>query len=133
AELTNRALDQAWSFGAETSVMRPAVGLRADGDLRILSLADGTEIATRAVVLATGARYQRLDVPGIDAFIGAGVFYGGGITEAQTVEGQHVFVAGAGNSAGQAAVHLSKYARQVAMLVRGASLAATMSDYLIKE
>lgn len=133
AELTNRALDQAWSFGAETSVMRPAIGLRAEEDYRILSLADGSELKTYAVVLATGAHYQRLDIPSIDSLIGAGVFYGGGITEAQTVEGQHVFVAGAGNSAGQAAVHLAKYARQVTMLVRGTGVAASMSDYLIKE
>ena len=132
SELCIRALDQAWSFGAETSVLRPATGLRVEGDLRILSLADGTEIAARAVLLATGARYQRLGIPALEALVGAGVFYGGGVTEAQAMEGQHVYVIGAGNSAGQAAVHLAKHAKRVTMLVRGGSLAASMSDYLVR-
>lgn len=79
-----------------------------------------------------GANYQRLGIPNLEALVGAGVFYGGGITEAQAMVGQHVFVAGGGNSAGQAAVHLAKYAEQVTMMVRGSSLAASMSDYLIQ-
>ncbi|MFI5896601.1 FAD-dependent oxidoreductase [Actinoplanes sp. NPDC051513] len=132
AELTNRALDQAWSFGAETSVLRPATGLRTDGSDLFVAFADGTEITTRAVVLATGASYQRLGIPGLESLVGAGVFYGGGITEAQAMEGQHVYVVGAGNSAGQAAVHLAKYAQRVTILVRGGALDATMSDYLVK-
>jgi thioredoxin reductase (NADPH) len=132
ADLCNRALDQAWSFGAETSVLREVTGLRVDSDQLKLGLADGAEVTARAVVLATGATYQRLGVPRLEALIGAGVFYGGGITEAPTMAGQHVFVVGAGNSAGQAAVHLARYARQVTMIVRGAGLVASMSDYLVK-
>ncbi len=133
ADLTNRALDQAWSFGAETSVLREAIDLRAEGRDRVLVFANGTEIVSRTIILAMGASYQRLGIPSLEGLVGAGVFYGGGITEAQAMEGQHVFVAGAGNSAGQAAVHLAKYARQVTILARGGSLAASMSDYLVKE
>jgi thioredoxin reductase (NADPH) len=130
AELCIRALEQAWSFGAETSVLRPATSVRVEGDLRILALADGTEIAARAILLATGARYQRLGIPGLEALVGSGVFYGGGITEAQAMEGEHVYVIGAGNSAGQAALHLAKHAKRVTMLVRGGALGASMSEYL---
>jgi thioredoxin reductase (NADPH) len=132
AELCNRALDQAWSFGAETSVLREATRLRADGDLRVLSFANGTEIASRAVVLAMGAAYRRLGVPGLEALVGAGVYYGGGISEAQAMEGRPVLVVGAGNSAGQAAVHLAKFAERVTLVVRGTGL-ASMSDYLVRE
>jgi thioredoxin reductase (NADPH) len=133
AELTNRSLDQAWSFGVETSVMRQAIDLRAEGRDYVLALADGTAIMSRAVVLAMGASYQRLGIASLEALVGAGVFYGGGVTEARLMEGQHVFVAGAGNSAGQAAVHLAAYAKQVTMIVRGSKLAGRMSDYLVKE
>ncbi len=132
AELCSRALDQAWSFGAETSVLRPATDVRRDGDDRVVVLADGTQIRTRAVVLATGASYQRLGVPSLESLVGAGVFYGGGITEAQAMEGAHAYVVGAGNSAGQAAIHLAKHAEQVTMIVRGGALGASMSDYLVK-
>lgn len=133
ADLTNRALDQAWSFGAETSVLRQAIDLRMEGNKRVLVLADGSHLVSRAVILATGASYQRLGIAKLEALVGAGVFYGGGVTEAPAMEGQHVFVAGAGNSAGQAAVHLAKYAKRVTMLVRGSSLASSMSDYLVQE
>jgi thioredoxin reductase (NADPH) len=133
ADLCNRAVEQAWAFGAEIAVMHVATGLRAEGRDRVLALADGTEVTARAVVLATGASYQRLDVPGLDALVGAGVFYGGGVSEAQAMEGRHVYVAGGGNSAGQAALHLAKYAERVTMVVRGATLGAGMSDYLVKE
>lgn len=133
ADLASRALDQAWSFGAETSVLREASGLRAAGNERVLSFANGTQIASRTVVLAMGAHYQRLGIPSLEALVGAGVYYGGGITEAQAMAGQQVFVAGGGNSAGQAAVHMAKYAAHVTVLVRGSSLAASMSDYLVQE
>ena len=132
AELCNRALDQAWSFGAETSVMREVTGLRLEGDHRIVACADGVQITTRTVVLATGATYRRLGKPRIEALVGAGVFYGGGIIEAPAMAAQHVYVVGAGNSAGQAAVHLARYAERVSVVVRGGSLATTMSDYLVK-
>jgi thioredoxin reductase (NADPH) len=130
AELCSRALDQAWSFGAETSVLRPAIDIRTRGSDRVVVLADEAEIATRTVILATGAHYQRLGVPKLETLVGAGVFYGGGITEAQAMEGAHVYVVGAGNSAGQAAIHLAKHAERVTMLVRGGALRASMSDYL---
>jgi len=133
AALTNRALDQAWSFGAETSVVREAVDLQVDGHNRILVFSHGKPIVSRTIVLAMGASYERLGIPNLEALVGAGVFYGGGVTEAPALTGQHVFVVGAGNSAGQAAVHLAKYARQVTMVARGSSLAASMSDYLVKD
>jgi thioredoxin reductase (NADPH) len=132
AELCNRALDQAWSFGAETSVMREVTELRTAGDHHVVALADGAEITARTVVLATGANYQRLGIPRVEALVGAGVFYGGGITEAPALAGQQVYVVGAGNSAGQAAVNLAKYAQRVTMIVRSGGLGATMSDYLIR-
>ena len=132
ADLCNRALDQAWAFGAETSVLREVADLQVGPDQVTLRLADGEEVTARAVVLATGASYQRLGVARLEALVGAGVFYGGGITEGPAMTGERVFVVGAGNSAGQAAVHLAKYARQVTMIVRGAGLAASMSDYLVK-
>ncbi len=133
AELTNRALDQAWAFGTETSVLRQAIDLRMSGSEHVLVFSNGTEIVSRAVVLAMGASYQRLGIPHLEALVGSGVFYGGGVTESQAMAGQHVFIAGAGNSAGQAAVHLAKYARRVTMIVRGSSLASSMSAYLVKE
>jgi len=132
AELCSRALDQAWSFGAETSVLRQVTDVRLDGDDRVVDLDNGTRIRTRAVVLATGASYQRLGVPSLESLVGVGVFYGGGITEAQAMEGAHVYVVGAGNSAGQAAIHLAKHAHRVTMIVRGGALGASMSDYLVR-
>jgi thioredoxin reductase (NADPH) len=132
AELCNRALDQAWSFGAETSVLREVTELRTRGDHHVVVLADGAEITARSVVLATGASYLRLGIPRVEALVGAGVFYGGGITEAPALTGQDVYVVGAGNSAGQAAVNLAKYAQRVTMIVRGDGLGATMSHYLVR-
>jgi thioredoxin reductase (NADPH) len=132
AELCSRALDQAWSFGAETSVLRSASGIRESGTDRGVVLADDTEIMTRAVILATGATYQRLGIPSLEQLVGAGVFYGGGTTEAQAMDGAHAYVVGAGNSAGQAAIYLARYADQVTMIVRGGVLGASMSDYLVQ-
>ncbi len=132
ADLCNRALDQAWSFGAETSVMRAVSDLRAEESQRSVVLTDATQVAARAVVLATGASYRRLGIPRVEELVGAGVFYGGGITEAPAMVGEQVYVVGAGNSAGQAATHLARYADRVGMIVRGSGLAATMSDYLVK-
>ena len=101
ADLCNRALDQAWSFGAETSVVREVTALRADGEELALVLRDSTELRARTVILAIGATYQRLEVPRLEALVGAGVFYGGGITEGPAMADRHVFVVGAGNSAGK--------------------------------
>jgi thioredoxin reductase (NADPH) len=132
-ELARRAQDQAWLFGAEFATFRDVIGLYTDQDKRILSLASGEEIVTRSVILAMGAAYRRLGIPDLEAMVGAGVFYGGTVTEAQAMRGQQVFVAGAGNSAGQAAIYLAKYADHVTLLVRGSSLVTSMSDYLIKQ
>jgi thioredoxin reductase (NADPH) len=132
-ELARRAQDQAWLFGAEFAAFREVTGLHVDQDKRILSLSSGEEIVARSVILAMGAAYRRLGIPDLESLVGAGVFYGGTVTEAQAMRGQQVFVAGAGNSAGQAAVYLAKYADRVTLLVRGSSLATSMSDYLVKQ
>src|SRR5215831_1666407 len=132
-ELTARATQQAMLFGAHFVYGNPATSLAVDGDLRVVGLEDGSQVRSRAVVIATGVTYRRLAVPGLDSLVGAGVFYGAGTAEAQAVTGKSVFVVGGGNSAGQAALHLSKYARRVTIVVRSESLAASMSDYLIRE
>jgi thioredoxin reductase (NADPH) len=133
AELANRAAEQAWLFGATFVYMRRVTGLRREGGGLVVSLSCGNEVKARAVIIATGASYRRLDVPSLEALHGTGVFYGTAVSEAQSVQGQEVYVAGAGNSAGQAVMHLSKYASRVTLLARGDSLAASMSEYLIKE
>jgi thioredoxin reductase (NADPH) len=132
-ELAQRAYQQAWTFGAHLVYGNPAVSLSADGDMRIIGLADGTTVASRAVIIATGVSYRRLDAPRLDALARAGVFYGAATTEAQALAGKRAFVVGGGNSAGQAALHLSRYARQVSLLIRSNALAASMSRYLIRE
>jgi thioredoxin reductase (NADPH) len=133
AELAERAYEQAWMLRAEFVYGQRAVGLRAAGPDRVVALGDGSQAASRAVVLATGVRYRRLGVPGLEALTGAGVFYGAAASEAQAMQGQEVYVVGGANSAGQAAVHLARYASQATMLVRGSSLATSMSDYLIRQ
>jgi thioredoxin reductase (NADPH) len=132
-DLANRALEQAWLFGANLILSQKATGLRTDGDRRLVQLADGIEVAAGAVVVASGVAWRRLGVPELEALVGAGVFYGAAGAEARAMDGQDVFVVGAGNSAGQAALHLAKYAASVTLLVRGPDLAQSMSDYLIQE
>jgi thioredoxin reductase (NADPH) len=132
-ELATRAYEQAWSFGAEFVFTREAAGLVAKEAERIVTLAGGSEIRARTVVIATGVAYNRLDVDGAEALLGKGIFYGAATTEARALAGHHVFIVGAGNSAGQAALHLARYAATVTMLVRGDSLAASMSDYLVRQ
>ena len=132
-DLANRALEQAWLFGANLVLSQRATGLRADGPKRLVQLSDGDEVAAEAVVVASGVSWRRLGVPRLEALVGAGVFYGAAGAEARAMEGQEVFVVGAGNSAGQAALHLAKYAASVTVLVRGPDLAANMSDYLVQE
>jgi thioredoxin reductase (NADPH) len=107
-------------------------GLRAVDGKRVVRTSRGEEVMARAVVVASGVDWRQLDVPGLDALTGAGVFYGAGMGEARALDGETVFVVGAGNSAGQAAVHLAEHAKSVTLLVRGASLGASMSDYLIR-
>jgi thioredoxin reductase (NADPH) len=132
-DLAVRAYTQAWNFGAEYVYGSPATGLRADGSQLTVTLAGGSEVCSRAVIVATGMAYRRLAIPALDALTGAGVFYGAAATEGRAVKDREVFVVGGANSAGQAAVHLARYAAQVTVLVRGQSLADTMSDYLIRE
>jgi thioredoxin reductase len=131
--LTREAWQQAWLFGTMFVFMRQVEGLsRADGHYR-LRLSDGGALTARTVIVATGATYRRLGVPSLEALRGQGVFYGAGVSEAPAMHGGNVFVIGGGNSAGQAAMHLAKWAAQVTVLVRGQSLAHSMSDYLIRE
>jgi thioredoxin reductase (NADPH) len=132
-ELARRITEQALLFGTNLYMMRSATGLRSDGHHHIVTLSDGAEVVSRTVVLAMGVAYRRLAIPALEALSGAGVYYGAALAEDQAMQGQHVFVIGGGNSAGQAAVHLARYAARVTMLVRGESLAASMSNYLIQE
>jgi thioredoxin reductase (NADPH) len=133
AELAARALEQALLFGTEMVYGSAAVGLAHDGDTYIVTLDDGDVVPGNAVVIATGVSYRRLGIPSLEALNGAGVFYGAATAEAPSLRGRDAYVVGGGNSAGQAAVHLARYARQVTILVRGDSLAASMSEYLVTE
>ncbi len=133
ADLALRAQDQAISLGAEFLIMREVTGLAPSGNEWTVALEGDTAIRTRAVLVATGVAYHRLEVDGLDALVGKGVFYGAATAEAPALAGQDIFLVGAGNSAGQAAVHLARYAATVTLLVRGRSLSASMSDYLIKQ
>ena len=132
-DLSRRAVAQASRFGAEILTPLEATGARAEGPYRFVALTDGSEVSCHALLIATGVSYRKLDVPGVESLTGAGVYYGAAITEALACRDRDVFVLGAGNSAGQAAIHLSRYASSVTMLVRGASLATTMSQYLVSQ
>jgi thioredoxin reductase (NADPH) len=132
-ELAAQAYTQAWLFGASFDLARHATGLRRAGKELVVALSDGTEVMGRTVLIATGVSYRHLEVPSLEALQGAGVFYGAAVTEARATEDREVHVVGGGNSAGQAAMYLSKYASKVTLLVRSASLAASMSEYLITE
>jgi thioredoxin reductase (NADPH) len=133
ARLAQETWRQAWTFGTTFLYMRQAQNLSTkDGHYR-LRLSDGGVLTSRTVVIATGATYQRLGIPRLEDLQGRGVFYGAATSEAPAMRGRTVFVAGGGNSAGQAALHLAKWADQVTMLVRAKSLAGTMSDYLIRQ
>ena len=132
AALTQRAYQQAWLFGAKFVFSREATALRVDGDGKRLALSDGREIGARAVVVATGAAYRRLDVPELERFVGSSIFYTT-FGETRLVRGLDVAVVGGGNSAAQAVVHLARFARSVTLIVRGDSLARTMSDYLVQQ
>jgi thioredoxin reductase (NADPH) len=131
-DLANRALEQAWLFGANLVLAQRATGLRVDGRRRLVRLSDGGEVEAEAVVVASGMSWRRLGVPRLEELVGAGVFYGAAGAEARAMEGQEVFVVGGGNSAGQAALHLARYAASVTLVVRGPTLAANMSDYLVR-
>ena len=133
SDLAFRAVAQARRFGVEILSPQEAKSVRVDGPYRYLKLGDGHEISCHALLLATGVQWRSLDVPGIERLQGAGVYYGGGASEAISCKGETVYVIGGANSAGQAAMHFSKFAEKVVMLVRGTSLASTMSHYLIEQ
>jgi len=130
ADLAQRAYQQAWVFGTRFLLMREAVELLPGTRHHTLRTADGTEIEAGAVVLASGVSYRRLEIPVLAGLEGAGVFYGASATEAKALAGREVFVVGGGNSAGQAAMHLCRYANAVRLVVRGPTLGDSMSDYL---
>ena len=131
AELAQRAYQQAWIFGTRFVLMREAMRLTCEPGRHVVEISDGGEVSARALVLATGVSYRRLGAPGLEELAGSGVYYGASVAEASGLTGEDVYVVGGGNSAGQAAMHLAKYARRVTMIVRGPSLASTMSRYLI--
>jgi thioredoxin reductase (NADPH) len=133
SQLTDRARRQAAKFGAEVLTARDVVAIGARGSARVVRFGDGSEIAAHAVVLATGVSYRSLDAPGIAELTGRGVFYGSAATEAPACRGEDVYIVGGANSAGQAAVFFARHAATVTLLVRGSSLEASMSTYLIKQ
>ncbi len=132
-DLARRAVAQARRFGVEILAPQTVIGMRTEGSYRIIKLADNSEISCHALMIATGVQWRRLDAPGIDRLQGAGVYYGGGTTEALSCKGEIVYVVGGANSAGQAAMNFAKYAGKVVILVRGDSLSSTMSQYLIDQ
>jgi thioredoxin reductase (NADPH) len=133
AKLTQETWQQAWAFGTTFLYMRQAQNLtRKDGYYR-LRLSDGSVLTCRTMVIATGAAYRRLGIPHLEELHGRGVYYGAAASEAPAMHGRNVFVTGGGNSAGQTALHMAKWASQVTILVRAQSLADTMSDYLIRQ
>ena len=132
-DLARRAVVQAQRFGVEILAPQEAVNVRTEGSYRIIKLVDGNEISCHALMIATGVQWRRLEAPGMDRLQGAGIYYGGGATEALSCKGEQVYVVGGANSAGQAAMNFAKYADSVVILVRGSSLSATMSQYLIDQ
>src|SRR3989441_71584 len=132
-DLARRAVFQAQRFGVEILAPQEAVGVRTEGSYRIIKLVDGNEISCHALMIATGVQWRRLEAPGIDRLQGAGIYYGGGATEALSCQGEIVYVVGGANSAGQAAMNFARYAERVIILVRGESLSSTMSQYLIDQ
>jgi thioredoxin reductase (NADPH) len=132
-QLTERARRQAGKFGAELLTTRVVDRLEVRGSSRVVRFEDGSEIAAHSVVLATGVAYRRMEAPGVDELVGAGVYYGSAATEQQACTDQDIFIVGGANSAGQAAVFFARVARSVTLLVRGKSLEASMSQYLIEQ
>lgn len=130
-DLARRAVAQARRFGAEILAPMEAASYSSSNGYHLVHLSNGSTVASQALLVATGVQYRLLDVAGADRLAGAGLFYGAAITEALNVRGEDVFVVGGGNSAGQAALYLARYAKSVTLLVRGPSLADTMSQYLI--
>lgn len=132
-DLAYRACEQAWLFGANMAFAQEAVEFRPSGSEHVIRVAGGEEILARTVILAPGISWRRLEIPKLEALLNSGVFYGAAAGEAKAMQDKHVTIIGAGNSAGQAAMHLARYAASVTILVRGKSLASSMSEYLITE
>jgi thioredoxin reductase (NADPH) len=133
ADLARRAVAQARRFGVEILTPQEVNRLRVEAGSKFITLADGTEIGAKSLIIATGVSYRRLEVPGMERVQGAGVYYGAAMTEAASCRGEDVYIVGGANSAGQAAMFFSQYARRVILLVRGKSLEASMSQYLIDQ
>ncbi|MFF0061751.1 FAD-dependent oxidoreductase [Streptomyces sp. NPDC005279] len=131
-DLMEQTCEQAWLMGAHIVFAQQAIALERRGDRPVVHMLDGSEVSARAVLIATGADWRRLGVPGLEALVGSGVFYGTAVGESRAMRDQDVFIVGAGNSAGQAAVHLAKHARTVTLVVRGDSLAKSASAYLVR-
>lgn len=132
-DLARRGVAQARRFGVEILAPQEARAVRVEGPSRMVKLADGSELGCKVLLLAMGVSYRKLDVPGAERLQGRGVYYGSAMTEAMACQGEDVYIIGGANSAGQAAMYFSKYARQVVMLVRGESLSTSMSQYLIDQ
>ncbi|MGD0941914.1 MAG: FAD-dependent oxidoreductase [Terracidiphilus sp.] len=132
-DLARRAVAQARRFGVEILSPQQVTGVNVEGASKIVKLATGSDVGCKALLIATGVAYRKLDVPGAEKLQGCGIYYGSSMTEAKSTEGEDVYIVGGANSAGQAAMYLSKFARRVVMLVRGPSLSATMSQYLIDQ
>jgi thioredoxin reductase (NADPH) len=130
AELAQRAYQQAWVFGTKLLLTQAVIGMQTIGERHVVELADGSRATAKALVLATGVSYRRLGIPSLEALNGAGVFYGASVSDAQALTDREVYVIGGGNSAGQAAMHLRRFARRVYIVVRGSSLELSMSQYL---
>jgi thioredoxin reductase (NADPH) len=133
ALLARQAHEQAWVFGARFVFMQEVTELERDDDRLVATLSAGATVRARAVVLATGVAYRRLGIPALESLAGAGVFYGGAGSDAHRMAGQDVYVLGGANSAGQAALHLARYARKLTLVVRSSSLSARMSHYLVRQ
>ncbi len=133
SELTRRAMAQTLRFGVELVSPREVADVRIQDNYKILTMDDGSEVKTRAVILTTGVQYRHLPAEGADQFAGAGVYYGAAITEARSCENKIIYVVGGGNSAGQGAVYLSKFAKEVHILIRRPDLSSSMSSYLIDQ
>ena len=133
ADLARRAVTQAKRFGVEILTPQEVVGVRVEDPYRIVELSDGSEISCHALVISSGVSYRKLDAPGLDRFTGAGVYYGASMSEARSCQGEHVFIVGGANSAGQAAVYFAEFAGKVTMLIRSGSLEKGMSRYLVDQ
>jgi thioredoxin reductase (NADPH) len=131
-ELAQRAYQQAWVFGAQFVLMREVLALDIGRDRHVLELSDGSAVTAGTVVLAPGVSYRRLGVEELERYVGAGLYYGASVSEARATVDRRVLVVGGGNSAGQAAIHLARHASHVSLIVRGTSLADSMSDYLVR-